>query len=314
LTFHKPRILLTGAAGFIGFHLQKALQADADLVLFDSLMAHQVASQIRAKKLNNLQTQLTDQQLEATLKDVDCIIHLAAETGISRSAKEPEIYIENNISFTMRLLAAANRAGVQHFIYASSSSVYAPYSGEVKETADTQNQLSFYGTTKKMMEQMVAAYAAQSGLKAIGLRFFTVYGSWTRPDMAAYKFMQSISKQQAITIYNPQQLQRDFTHVSDIVRAISGLLHQIASLQEGQHEIFNIGFGSPIYVRDFAQQIASALGQPLILGAGVLPNNEALHTHSNSQKLRDFIGFQPTVAAEQGIHEMVEWFKTQPYG
>ncbi|MFM7005757.1 MAG: NAD-dependent epimerase/dehydratase family protein [Flavobacteriales bacterium] len=314
MTQQRPRILLTGAAGFIGFHLQKALQADADLVLVDTLEAHQVASQIRAKELKNLQTQVSDQLLAALMKEVSCVIHLAAETGISRSAKEPEIYLENNVSFTMRLLAAAKRAGVEHFIYASSSSVYAPYSGEVSETADTQTQLSFYGTTKKMMEQLVASFAAQHGLKAIGLRFFTVYGSWTRPDMAAYKFMKAITAEQPITIYNPEALQRDFTHVSDIVLSIEGLLKKIHTLQQGQHEIFNIGFGAPVFVRDYALQIASLLEKPLLLQEASLPANEALHTHSNSQKLQDFIGFRPQISAELGIREMVEWFKTRPYG
>lgn len=309
----RPQILLTGAAGFIGFHLQKALKAHADVFLLDALVPHQFASIVRANLLSSLHTDMSAVQLEKLLEGTDCIIHLAAETGIALSAQYPSRYLDTNVHFTMRLLEAAQKAGVPNFIYASSSSVYAPYSGSVKETDDTSDQLSFYGTTKKMMEQLVAAYAKQVGMRAIGLRFFTVYGSWTRPDMAAYKFMTAIAANQPITIYNPETLQRDFTHVSEIVDSILGLLQQISTLSPGQHEIFNIGYGSPVLVSDFAAQIANALAKPLIVTVGKLPSNEALSTHANVEKLHDFLGKKLQISTRTGVAEMVEWFKSSPY-
>lgn len=309
----RPHILLTGAAGFIGFHLQQALQGKAEVRLLDALVAHQPASALRAQRLIGLQTETTDAALDAQLAGVDCIIHLAAETGIRPSITYPERYYAANVHFTMRLLEAAKRVGVSNLIYASSSSVYAPYSGSVSEEANTDVQLSFYGTTKKMMEQLVAAYTQQQGMRAIGLRFFTVYGSWTRPDMAAYKFMKAIQSQESITLYNPAVLQRDFTHVSDIVAAILGLLTNIESLKVGQHELFNIGYGSPVLVHDFAQQIAAALDKPLFVQSEELPSNEVLSTHANTDKLFAFLGKKPQVATEKGVAEMVNWFRNFNY-
>ncbi len=309
----RPHILLTGAAGFIGFHLQQALQGFAEVRLLDALVPHQQASVQRSHLISGLHTQISDSDLDQLLIGIDCIIHLAAETGIRPSLIYPERYFTANVGFTMRLLEAAKRARVQRLIYASSSSVYAPYSGSVSEDANTDQQLSFYGTTKKMMEQLVAAYAQQEGLRAIGLRFFTVYGSWTRPDMAAYKFMKAISSGQAITLYDPTVLQRDFTHVSDITDSILGLLQQIDSFSEGQHELFNIGFGSPVLVHDFAMQIASALNKPLFINPQALPSNEAISTHANTDKLFAILGRKPRVSSDQGVSEMVSWFRNFNY-
>jgi UDP-glucuronate 4-epimerase len=243
----------------------------------------------------------------------DVLIHLAALTGIAQSAVDPSSYLEVNVLGTLNVLEQARKNGVKRIIYASSSSVYTPHEGPVKETDHTMNPLSFYGSTKKMSEVLVENYCRQFGMTAIGLRFFTVYGSWTRPDMAAYKFMKAIEANQAVTIYQAEKLKRDFTHVSDIVHGIKRLMDVLPEMKLGTHEVFNIGFGQPVLVKDFAGEIARSMGKELIMEEAELPKNEVLSTHADTEKLQQFTGFKPQVSVQEGVREMVTWFKTNAY-
>ena len=169
------------------------------------------------------------------------------------------------------------------------------------------------GEQKKMMEQMVENYCKQFGMTAIGLRFFTVYGSWTRPDMAAYKFMKAIQSKQPITLYNEGEVSRDFTHVSDIVKSIELIIEKVQSEPLGTHKVFNIGHGKPISVKRYAELIAKNLEIPLQIKSAKLPSNELPATYADTTKLREYIFYQPICSVETGVAEMTDWFKATNY-
>lgn len=307
-------ILITGIAGFIGTHLNNHLNKSNFVYGIDSLSTHKHASIERSRFIQNIhQASIHDSFLDAFDKKPDVVIHLAAETGISGSLTNPALYFHQNVEGTFNVLEQCRKNGVKYLIYASSSSVYEPNQSVMNETSPHDNQLSFYGTSKRMTELMIENYCQQFGLTAIGLRFFTVYGSWTRPDMAAYKFMNAIEAEKEITLYNDGKVSRDFTHVSDIVHSIELLMQKITTEDPGFHEIFNIGYGAPSSVKEYATLIAKHLNKTLKTTDAPLPPNELLATHSNTSKLEQYIGYKPVCSIEQGIIEMTDWFKNDRY-
>lgn len=307
------RILITGAAGFIGHHLHTQLKNNNQVEAIDLLAHGNIAASKRALVQPVKQQNIHNNFLDNLAVKPEVLIHLAAETGIAGSLKDPLSYFKTNVSGTFNVLEQCRRNNVKFLIYASSSSVYAPGQSVTAETDDTNMQLSFYGTTKKMSEQMISNYCAQFGITAIGLRFFTVYGSWTRPDMAAYKFMKAITRNEPVTLYNEGNVFRDFTHVSDVVNAIERLADKIKTEKEGTHQVFNIGYGKPVSVKEYALLIASELNKELICNYASLPANELPSTHSNSLKLEQYIGYKPQCAIETGVIEMTDWFKNVRY-
>lgn len=308
------KILITGGAGFIGFHLQQQLKSKHEVRCIDSLRSEKTASIHRSSLMHSLfQFDCSDDFLIKMDYKPDIIIHLAAETGVSDSEIFPERYIKANIDATFNVLEQARKLGVKYFIYASSSSVYEPNQQIMAETSPTDFQLSFYGTTKKMVEQMVSNYCKQFGMTAIGLRFFTVYGSYTRPDMAGYKFMKGIQNGTPIKQYNHGEVLRDFTHVSDVVHSIELLLMKIANEPLGFHRVFNIGNSSPVTVKKYIQLIAQELNEEPVIHDFPLPKNELQATFSDSTSLEQYIGYKPFVSIEVGVKEMVDWFKTGAY-
>ncbi len=306
------KILITGAAGFIGSHLREALQPSFDMSGVDLLQS--AASINRATYFGNVHKGSIHSDFIGQAGDKpDILVHLAAETGISGSLKNPALYFHQNVEGTFNVLEQCRKNGVNHLIYASSSSVYEPNQSVMSENSPHDRQLSFYGTSKRMAELMIDNYCRQFGMTAIGLRFFTVYGSWTRTDMAAYKFMKAITNGNAITLYNEGNVFRDFTHVSDIVSSIRLLADKISSERPGSHQIFNIGNGSPVSVKRYAELIAENLGKPLHTSNSILPANELESTHSDTSKLEEYIGYKPVCPIEQGIKEMTNWFKNHSY-
>lgn len=307
-------IFITGGAGFIGYHLHKYLEKKHHIKAIDLFEKNNFAAQLRCSKLGNItQADINEDFLSNTKIKPQVVIHLAAETGISGSLNNPKKYLTTNIEGTFNVLEQCRKNGVKHLIYASSSSVYSPNQAEMHENSETENQLSFYGTTKKMGEIMIENYCKQFGINAIGLRFFTAYGSWTRTDMAAYKFMKAIEAEQPITLYNQGNIFRDFTHVSDIVKSIELLIEKIQLEPMGTHQIFNIGYGSPISVKRYAELIAQNLEKELIYQSAPLPKNELECTHSSSLKLENYINYKPQCGIEKGIKEMTDWFKKERY-
>jgi UDP-glucuronate 4-epimerase len=309
-----PSILITGAAGFIGYHLQQLWQDKYLVQGIDLLEQATLAVALRSKKIKNINhASIHDNFIDNLPKKPDLLVHLAAETGISGSIHSPNKYLHTNVVGTFNVLEQCRKNGVKHLIYASSSSVYSPNQSVMHENSDTSKQLSFYGTSKKMSEVMIENYCAQFDITAIGLRFFTVYGSYTRPDMAAYKFMQAISQNKKITLYNEGMVMRDFTHVSDVVHAIDLLAEKIQTQTPGTHQLFNIGFGKPISVKNYAESIAKMLEREITFEFKQLPNNELTSTHSNSDKLHNFIGYKPIIPLQIGVKEMTDWFKVTRY-
>ncbi len=307
-------IYITGGAGFIGFQLHRQLEGKYDLIAIDLMTQTNIAANYRSKNLKNIiQGDIKSNFLDILPDKPKVVIHLAAETGIAGSLVNPSKYFDTNIQATFNVLEQCKNNGVKYLIYASSSSVYNPNQEIMSEDSDTTDQLSFYGTSKKMSELMIENYCAQFGLTAIGLRFFTVYGSWTRPDMAAYKFMNNIENKQPITVYNQGNVFRDFTHVSDVVKAIELLIAKIQREPIGTHQIFNIGLGAPISVLEYANLIAGAMKMEPIFNFASLPINELVSTYSNTYKLAQYIQFKPTCTVEDGVNEMVEWFKKYKY-
>ncbi|MCF8253161.1 MAG: NAD-dependent epimerase/dehydratase family protein [Bacteroidia bacterium] len=307
-------VLITGGAGFIGYHLQKQLQNTHLVNAIDLIESPTSAIALRKVGLNQLKhADIKLNFLDKLSESPEVVVHLAAETGIAGSLIHPTKYFETNVAGTFNVLEQCRLNGIKNIIYASSSSVYAPNLSQMVEDADTSLQLSYYGTTKKMSEIMIENYCKQFGLTAIGLRFFTVYGSFTRPDMAAYKFMQAIDAGNKINLYNNGEVFRDFTHVSDVVKSIELVIAKIISEPKGSHQIFNIGYGQPISIREYAECIAKQLKKPLHIESKPLPENELLSTHSNTQKLDKYIHYKPICNLEDGIAEMTNWFKTNTY-
>jgi len=308
------KILITGGAGFIGYHLSQKLRPSNHVDLIDELSPLKLASVRRAHLLENLTKEsILNPFLSNHNFRPDILIHLAAETGISGSLADPRLYFKTNVEGTINVLEECRKNGVKYLIYASSSSVYSNGQRITSEDSDTSCQLSFYGTSKKMSEVMVENYCRQFGITAIGLRFFTVYGSFTRPDMAAYKFMSAINDNKKISLYNNGEVYRDFTHVSDVVNSIELLTHKIKELPFGSHEIFNIGLGKPMSVKYYAEQIAMNLNKEFSFNAPKLPKNELVSTHSDTAKLTNFINYKPIMTLEDGIKEMVNWYKLERY-
>ncbi len=307
-------IYITGGAGFIGFHLQKHLKGKYDITALDILKADNKAALMRAAESGNvLKGNIQENFLDNIHQKPEVVIHLAAETGIPGSLSNPAKYFEANVQGTFNVLEQCRKNNVKYLIYTSSSSVYEEAQAVMFENTGTTHQLSFYGTTKKMCEMMVANYCRQFSITAIGLRLFTVYGSWTRPDMAAYKFMNAIENELPITLYNQGNVFRDFTHVSDVVNSIELLIEKIQQEKYGIHQIFNIGCGSPVSVKNYAAVIAENLGKPLRFNSAELPPNELIATHADSSALCAYTGYQPSCAIEIGIKEMTDWFKKVKY-
>lgn len=308
------KILITGAAGFIGSHLKSELKNFHQITGVDDLNSMNLASKKRVDYFGNIiNGSIHSNFIDSVNEKPEIVVHLAAETGISSSLSIPSLYFHQNVEGTFNVLEQCRKNGVKFLIYASSSSVYEPNQSVMTENSPHDKQLSFYGTSKRLVEIMVENYCRQFGITAIGLRFFTVYGSWTRPDMAAYRFMKAIDEGKEITLYNDGKVYRDFTHVSDIVESIRLLIEKISKETMGSHQIFNIGNGSPVSVKEYANLIAKYLNKEMRSKSESLPSNELEFTNSDSSKLERYINYKPTCNVVTGIQEMTDWFKRNRY-
>lgn len=328
----KKVVLITGAAGFIGFHLWQLLSENYQLILVDNLAAF---SNLNIKK-NRLQylgittkdlkeniaypignhtfylTDITDSIFleKIVLKhDVKFVINLAAATGVRQSISQPELYTKSNILGFNSLLDVCNKNNIKNIIYASSSSVYgsdtpAPF----KESAECNHPLSYYAVTKKNNEITADSYASNFNMNLIGLRFFTVYGPWSRPDMANYKFMNAIFTKETIHLYNNGLFQRDFTYVSDIVTSISLLLKKMELGKHYKNEIFNIGNSEPVLVKDYLNTIEQEMDMEAKAIHVKADKEEMDITFSDSSKLFNEINYRPKVSIMGGVKKSVEWY------
>lgn len=318
------RILLTGAAGFIGMHQARALVAAGHEVLgLDNLNSYYDPriKEARLAQLSGLPAFRFERQdiadagaMAAIFKRFkpDFVVHLAAQAGVRHSLTAPFDYTRANIDGFLALLEAARHHPVRHFLYASSSSVYGsntkvPFS----EDDPVLHPVSLYAATKRANELMAETYAHLFSIPLTGLRFFTVYGPWGRPDMAMWKFTDAILAGRTIDVYDEANMQRDFTYIDDIVTPIRLLLDKppVASPGVNPHRILNIGNHRPERLSDFIATIEAACGRKAIRRALPRQPGEVPATFADTQKLTALTGFKPETPIEVGAARFVDWFR-----
>jgi UDP-glucuronate 4-epimerase len=315
-------ILLTGVAGFIGFHVTEALLTRGERVIgidnlneyYDVELKH--ARLTRLVSRNNFsfhKLDVSDHNGISTLfeghPEISVVIHLAAQAGVRYSLENPFAYINSNIvGHTVMLEAARRLQGLSHFVYASSSSVYGsndrlPFA--VTDRVDTPNSL--YAATKRSDELISHAYAHLYGLPQTGLRFFTVYGPWGRPDMAAYIFARKIVAGQPISVFNSGEMWRDFTYIDDVVQ---GVVAAVTRLPSGPvpHSLYNLGNHHCEKLTDFIAEIERALGKRAIVHFEPMQKGDVVRTYADIEESRRDLGFEPTTRIKDGIPRFIRWF------
>lgn len=316
------KILVTGAAGFIGFHLSNRLnQEKMNIVGLDNLNTYYDVQlkkdrlkQLQATQVCFIQQDIVDQKELFTLFEKEAfshVIHLAAQAGVRYSIDNPQAYINSNLIGFFNVLEACRHYPVKHLIYASSSSVYGgneklPFS--VDDPAD--RPLTLYAATKKSNELMAYSYAHLYGTPMTGLRFFTVYGPWGRPDMAMFKFTKAIIEGKPIQLYNNGQNYRDFTYVDDIVESIIRLIECVPkSDKKAPWEIYNIGYGQSFGLLDYIRIIEKHLGKEAIIDFLPAQAGDMENTHADTKSLQERIGFAPVVSLDEGVKRFVKWYQ-----
>ena len=328
------RILVTGVAGFIGMHVAVRLLADGhevigldnlndyyDVLLKKARLAHIGSpNQFHFEKLD-LCNRAEINRLFAERRP-EIVINLAAQAGVRYSLENPHSYIESNLVGFTNILEACRLFEVEHLVYASSSSVYG-LNAEMPfhEGQNVDHPLALYGATKKANELLAHSYSHLFGLPSTGLRFFTVYGPWGRPDMALFKFTDAILSGQPIDIYNHGQMTRDFTYIDDIVEGVVRLAIKPAQADAGfdaeapdaGHSsapwmIFNIGNGQPTPLMDYITALEQALGKKAQKNFLDMQPGDVVATASDTSRLNDWVGFAPNTPINEGITKFVEWY------
>jgi UDP-glucuronate 4-epimerase len=310
-------ILVTGAAGFIGSYVCQALQARGEKVIGLDNFNHYYDPQIKRDRVKAIcptvdiaEIDLIDREkldaLFATHQPSQ-VVHLAAQAGVRYSITNPNVYADSNLTGFTHMLEACRHHGVKHLVYASSSSVYGgnakpPFS----ETQSVNQPLSFYAATKAANELMAYAYSHLYQLPCTGLRFFTVYGAWGRPDMAPVLFSRAVLAGRSIDVFNDGKMRRDFTHVSDIVAGVVGAL-SAPSQQQPPHRIFNLGNHTPVELEDFITVIENSAGQKAKKNYRELQAGDMVETMADTSKAKQAFGFEPSITIEQGLPEVVAW-------
>jgi UDP-glucuronate 4-epimerase len=312
------RVMVTGAAGFIGYHVAAALLARGiEVVGVDDLNAYYDV-RLKLARLARLgkgfvfhRLDLADHEGLARLGDqVEVVVHLAAQAGVRYSLEQPFAYAAANLTGHLSVLEMVrHRKTVKHLIYASSSSVYGigsalPYA----EDARADQPSSLYAATKRADELMSRSYTHLFGLKQTGLRFFTVYGPWGRPDMAYFGFAEAIVAGEAVTLYDEGRLKRDFTYIDDIVTGILGVLDHPPG-DAAPHRLFNIGNNWAEYVTDLVRLLEEGLGRKAVIVNRPKPEADPVETCADVSALGALCGYAPTTRLEAGISDFVGWYK-----
>jgi len=328
------RVMVTGSAGFIGFHLAQALLAEGHTVLgydgmtdyYDVALKHARHDLLsRAPGFTRVEALLEDQPAFDAAADgfaPDVIVHLAAQAGVRYSIDNPRAYVDANIIGSFNVLEAARRHKVRHLMMASTSSVYGantdmPYA----ETHKADTQMSFYAATKKATEAMGHSYAHIHDLPVTMFRFFTVYGPWGRPDMALFKFTAAILKGQPIEIYNHGEMWRDFTYVDDLVRGIRGLIDAVPQRPAGAvpqgdslspvapFRVVNIGNSDKVRLLDFVDAIEACIGQKAIRTYLPMQAGDVPATWADASLLQSLTGYRPQTDFREGVARFVAWYR-----
>lgn len=331
-----PRVLITGTAGFIGFHLAKLLLSEGFIVHGYDGMTDYYDVRIKQRRhamlaqnegFSATEGLLEDQTLFDKVADEfrpEVIVHLAAQAGVRYSLENPRAYLDANVIGTFNVMEAARRLAVQHLLMASTSSVYG--GNEVMpfiETEKADTQLTIYAATKKANESMGHAYAHLWNLPTTMFRFFTVYGPWGRPDLALYKFVDAILEDRPIDVYNHGEMYRDFTYVDDLVCAIRLLIDAVPERPTSREDIpvwdslspsapyrvVNIGNSDKVKLLDFIDGIERALGKKAIRNYMDMQKGDVPATWANAEALQNLTGYQPQTDFREGIAKFVDWFR-----
>ena len=309
----KKRILVTGAAGFIGFHLARRLEKRGDIVLgFDNFNEY-YDSRLKRERVLHLQN---IEVIEGDLFDFDCIkkhitefqpthiVNLAAQAGVRYSINHPREYLKSNVEGFFNVLEVCREFPNIKLIYASSSSVYGENEKVPFSESDTTDKIvSFYGITKKNNEMMAEVYSKLYDISVTGLRFFTVYGEWGRPDMAYFSFTKKILNGEPIQVYNHGQMSRDFTYIDDIVDGI------VAAIDLGAKcEIFNLGNSHPETLSRFVEIIEQTLGKKAIKEELPMQQGDVTKTFADLTKSRENLNYNPKISLEVGIPKFISWY------
>ena len=329
------RILVTGAAGFIGFHVAQSLIARGDSVLgFDNLNDYYDPA-LKDARLQQLQKHAQFSFVRGDVADRAAlkraadrfhptrVVHLAAQAGVRYSLTNPHVYADANLVGFLNILELCRHSGIDHLVYASSSSVYGSNGRQpFSEHDNVDHPISLYAATKKANELMAHSYAHLYRLPVTGLRFFTVYGPWGRPDMALFKFTQGILAGEEIPVFNEGQMIRDFTYVDDIVEGVVRVTDRPAqpdpnwraddpdpATSNAPYRIFNIGNNKPVQLLDYIAVLEKQLGRKAKLKLLPMQPGDVVSTMADVTELERATEYRPRTTIEQGIAKFVEWYK-----
>jgi len=333
-------VLVTGAAGFIGMHVSERLLARGDAVVGLDNLNDYYAPSLKRDRLARLTAQAAFRFVEMDVADragmaalfaaerFDCVVHLAAQAGVRYSIDHPHVYADSNLVGFTNVLEGCRHGRVGHLVYASSSSVYGsntrlPFS----ESHAVDHPVSLYAATKKANELMAHTYSHVFGLPTTGLRFFTVYGPWGRPDMALFKFTKAMLEQRPIDVYNHGRMVRDFTYVDDIVTGVVGVVdrtpgpdptydaaHPDPARSQAPYRVFNIGNSQPVPLMEFIEAIEAALGVTATKNFLPLQDGDVTSTHADVSALTAWTGVAPSTPVRVGVQRFVDWYRAYYHG
>jgi UDP-glucuronate 4-epimerase len=316
----KAPIIVTGAAGFVGYHVaERLLQRGERVIGVDVFNAYYspALKEARAARLMGwggfemVRLDIADHEAFAGLMAASGarrVVHLAAQAGVRYSIDNPFAYERSNLAGHLSVLDACRHAGVEHLVYASSSSVYGdrPLNGDgFKESDPAESPVSLYAATKRSCELLSQSYARLYGFPQSGLRFFTVYGPWGRPDMAYFRFTEKMLRGEPIEVYGDGQMARDFTYIDDIVDGVLGVLDHPPGA--GGHEVYNIGDNDPVGLMDMITTLEAALGVQAQKVFKPMQPGDVTATFANIDKLNALCGYKPKIKLAEGLANFVAW-------
>jgi UDP-glucuronate 4-epimerase len=321
-------ILVTGAAGFIGFHLARRLLAEGWIVhgldnlnsYYDPHLKEARLAELKSSNFYFHKCDLADRKTMTSLfaqARFAYVVHLAAQAGVGHSAIDPNSYVDANLVGFANILECCRHAECRHLVYASSSSVYGANRHMPLRVSDRVDEpLSLYGATKRANELMAYAYAHQFGLPTTGLRFFTVYGPWGRPDMAVWLFTEAIFAGRPLRLFNSGHMRRDFTYVDDVVESVVRLIKVPPSVpsavpdrQQPPHRLYNVGNGQPVEVIELVDVLEKVIGKRAERELLPMRPVDVLETFADGSELERATGFAPHTAIETGLRSFVTWFR-----
>jgi len=344
------KILITGTAGFIGFHLaERIIKENFEVVgldivndYYDVNLKHarlaehgidiakvEYSKPLQSSKYNNYRFLKLDLAEHDSIVDFmteesfDYVINLAAQAGVRYSIDNPRAYTHSNIDGFLSLLEGARHSEVKHLVYASTSSVYGlNTSMPLSEQHPTEHPMALYAATKKANEMMAHSYSHLFNLPTTGLRFFTVYGPWGRPDMALFLFAEAIREDRPFNVFNHGKMIRDFTYVGDIVESITRLITKPAKpnpewrgtkpeipSSSAPYQVFNIGNGAPVELMNYIKALENALGKIGKYNMMDIQPGDVPATHADTKALENYVDFKPNTSVQNGINEFVKWYK-----